>query len=152
MYQNSIKYLFKITLLGVSIFLASNSSCQKDAINGVTNVELNNYFDLALNKKVVLGKELIVDFVKVLDSRCPINAKCIWAGNVTVSLTLSNLENMKSETTLCIGQCESKFKMADTIRVNLNQTNYTVVLKDVKPYPGTKGAEDIKAILLVKKD
>jgi hypothetical protein len=65
------------------------------------------------------------------DSRCPINAVCIWRGVAIANLTFKN------------GAKEVTFKLADyTFPGFINDTtidNVRIILKKVSPYPGEDG-------------
>lgn len=148
-----MKNLFKSTLIIAGMLLMSNSSCQKDSIDGIKAAEFNLPFELNLNGKVILPKsnsELMIEFVQLADSRCPTGVQCVWAGNAIVSLMLS-VQEAKAETTLCLGQCKDGFKTSDTAKVSLNNTTYSVILQEVKPHPEKGKSVNKKAVLLVKK-
>lgn len=137
------------------ILFLSNSSCQKDSINGVQSAEFNQPFDLELNSRVILPRDnsdLMIEFVQLNDSRCPADGQCIWAGNATVNLKFAVQANAETTASLCLGQCEKQFKESDTARVNLNNISYTVILQEVKPYPGKDRTSKKKAVLIVQKD
>jgi len=82
------------------------------------------------------------------DSRCPINADCVWAGVATGSFTFKD-SSKEQEIELCLGACEvvSKPKTQD---ITLNGVAYTLELKDFTPYPGTT-KENMKATIVLTK-
>ena len=71
---------------------------------------------------------------------------------ITVNLKLSVRANAEATASLCLGQCEKQFKESDTARVNLNNISYTVILQEVKPYPGKDRTSKKKAVLIEQKD
>lgn len=71
-------------------------------------------------------------FKNVNDSRCPINANCISAGNVTTTFVI----NDKEELMLCLGQCSADtFQQVDSAVFRVNGGKYYLKLTDVSPYP-----------------
>ena len=150
---STMKNLFKSTLIIAGMLLMSNSSCQKDSIDGIKTEEFNLPFEINLNGKVILPKsnsELMIEFVQLADSRCPTGVQCVWAGNALVNLILS-VKEAKAETALCLGQCKDGFRTSDTTKVSLNNNIYSVILQEVKPYPEKEKSENKKVVLVVKK-
>jgi hypothetical protein len=56
-------------------------------------VKVGEDFDLAVGKVVrIEGKTLHVYFAQVVDdSRCPMNARCVWEGNAKIAVQLGDL-------------------------------------------------------------
>jgi len=95
-------YLFKIkeepnkhkimkNLTIVTMFLAMfcfASSCEKDEITTAIDFDLNENVEIKYEQLAQLNEvDLQLMVVEVLeDSRCPINAQCIWAGQVRLNL------------------------------------------------------------------
>ncbi|UJR11083.1 hypothetical protein I4U23_015265 [Adineta vaga] len=67
----------------------------------------------------------------IQDSRCPANVMCIWAGQATVQVSLSN-KVTSSIVDLVLGAAA-----INVAEVTLGTNVYTVTLKNVVPYPGT---------------
>lgn len=97
---------------------------------------------------VTLGDDGDVSVVvtSIEDSRCPINAICVWAGNASVKVRFSQGDN-DVEVELCIGACGNHFKETDSRKFSLNDRTYVVVLKDVRPYPATDSDEKPTVVL-----
>jgi len=59
--------------------------------NGPTEVAVDEEFTLGVGESVTIGRTgIIVTFEDMLeDSRCPINAYCVWAGNARIQLAVS---------------------------------------------------------------
>ncbi len=153
--MSGMKYIYQVMILTGGALFMSNSSCQKDSLNVMKSADFNRSFDLELNGKVVLPKEdsnLMLSFIQLNDSRCPADVQCIWAGNAAVNLRFEAKPGVEALTTLCIGQCGQQFKISDTSRVSLNNINYTVILQEVKPYPGKDRSASPKAVLMVKRN
>jgi hypothetical protein len=80
----------------------------------------------------VKGKDITICFDNLeQDSRCPVNADCIWRGIAVANFTLKN------------GTQEVKFKLANyTLAPFTNDTTINevrIILKNVTPYPGEAG-------------
>lgn len=112
--------------------------------NAVEEPTLDKEFSIKINSQAVIKNEAIkITFNKVLeDSRCPKGARCVWAGNAKVSLTVAKnndqknleLDSYEGKTSVEYQGCEIKF-------VNL------------APYPDAHKAAtgDIVVTLLVTK-
>lgn len=141
----------KTIFFASSILIMSNSSCTKEEIEGANFVSLNKNFELALNEKAVVEKKLVINLTNIADSRCPLDVQCVWAGNVTVGLTVSDFNSNKQEINLCKGDCSST-NLNDSAIVNIDNSKYTVILKEVNPLPKTKNSAEKKVTVLVTKN
>lgn len=111
--------------LGVDFAINNNSVALVDGINSQIKVEIENMYD----------------------SRCPANAICIWEGNYGVDLIVSDATQSQS-INLCNLFCGSTYTEKDTVSFNLNDNSYSIVLKDIQPYPGIdENTEPERAIL-----
>jgi hypothetical protein len=134
---------FIAVVLTVMVFV---QACKKDK-----QVQLHGTHSIGLGEKIqisVNGNTVTLTASNFNDSRCPINALCVWAGVATGSFTFK--DSSKEQTVeLCLGACEvvSKPKKQAII---LNETNYTVELTEFTPYPGTT-KENIKATIVLTK-
>lgn len=141
-------------LLSTCVLCMSNSSCSKDSIDGIRTSEFDIPFELSPDESVILPKnkkEMMISLVSMKDSRCPADVQCIWAGNAGIKIRISTGTGLVDSAELCLGQCDTKFKTADTAMLRLRDINYSVVLKSLEPYPGKGNSENKKATLLVKK-
>lgn len=141
-------------LLLTCVLCMSNSSCSKDSIEGISTSDFGIPFELSPDESVILPKnkkEVMISLVSMKDSRCPSDVQCIWAGNARIKLDISTDQGSMVSAELCIGQCDTKFKTADTTFVRLNDFKYSVILKAVEPYPGKGNPANKKALLQVKK-
>lgn len=85
----------------------------------IQDATLDKEFKIKINSQAVIQNEAIkITFNKVLeDSRCPKGARCAWAGNARVSLTLAKnsdqkiveLDNYEGKTSVEYQGCEIKF-------------------------------------------
>lgn len=105
-------------------------ACQQ---SGTSPAEL---VSLQRNQSARLSSDVTVRIDSIMDSRCPINVNCIWAGQASVALTLSK-ENATAATHLILGASTAAGKRADSTTVLLASQTYIVILRNVTPYPGT---------------
>jgi len=125
------------------------SSCEKDSI------EFDSPFELKENESIVLqgnNNGLKITLQEVNDSRCPVNALCISAGNARVKLRLSDNSGAEKLAELCLGFCDNMNNTEDNVIIRLNDISYTVVLKEVSPFPELGKKQDKKALLIIKKE
>jgi len=136
----------------IIFFFLSIAACSKDSMNGTGVAYFDILFELSPGKSVIFtkdSKELTTSLISVNDSRCPINANCISAGNAIVKLRLSDNSGSEIFTELCLGQCETLG--SDTKQFILSNFNYSITLKKVEPYPIINGSQEKKALLLIRK-
>lgn len=78
----------------------------------------------------VTDKPVAVTFNKVLsDDRCPLNTQCIWAGNATVELTVTNKNDDQQTLKLSSGDLRGDLKRKASV------FGQTVSLETVYPTP-----------------
>jgi hypothetical protein len=96
-------------------------------------------------------------FFEVSDSRCPDGVQCVWAGNATVDLALAGVTTeggFTSHVSMCLGACDTKFKLADTLDYEFTGQKYRFILNAVTPVPVkdvTTPKEGYKISLLIQK-
>ncbi len=126
------------------IILLLIASCNQDSV-WVIDIPSNQEFTLKLGEQASIDNaNLFVRFIDVVeDSRCPINARCIWAGNGKIALEIQKPN-------------------ADKITATLNTTlqpqtavyhSYEIQFKQLRPEPiaGSEiKPEDYRATLVVK--
>ncbi len=72
-------------------------------LSGPDTVALGEEFTLAVHERAVVDDALVVEFMEVpSDSRCPVEANCVWAGNavVVVETVLDGVEQVVTLNTL----------------------------------------------------
>lgn len=101
------------------------------------------------NKRTArIGQDVTITADTIMDSRCPKDVQCVWAGNARVAFTLSN-NVISQKDTLCIGDCRAPSKgNVDTILIG--NTRYKVTLLDVTPYPVANTTTKPEALLKVE--
>ncbi|NOQ74038.1 MAG: hypothetical protein GQ574_18675 [Crocinitomix sp.] len=100
----------------------------------ISGFNLGDTTSIGLNDIVLCNDDvnLFVQFDTIVsDSRCPIDANCIWAGNAEVGFSVTynkELENMNLNTNSDMETSKSVF-------------GFTFKLLNVNPYPGSEGAD-----------
>ena len=125
------------------------SSCEKDSI------QFDSPFELKETESIVLqgnNNGLTLTLQSVNDSRCPINALCISAGNARVKLRMSDNSGAETFAELCLGVCETRNNTEDSALFQLNNVSYIVILKEVNPYPEAGKKQNKKALLIIRKE
>lgn len=125
------------------------SSCEKDSI------DFDSPFELKENESIVLqgnNNGLTITLQSVNDSRCPINALCISAGNARVKLRMSDNSGAETFAELCLGFCDNMNNTEDSAIIRLNNISYTLILKEVSPFPELGKKQDKKTLLIIRKE
>ncbi|MBC7891962.1 MAG: hypothetical protein H7Y12_07125 [Sphingobacteriaceae bacterium] len=93
------------------------------------------------------GDKLTFRLVDLADSRCPANVVCVWAGEATTNVELE-LNGQKAQATLKLAG-DRKQGVSDSTNVTVGTRSFTVLLRDVLPFPGTS-SETPKATFVVR--
>ncbi|MBC8151328.1 MAG: hypothetical protein H7Z72_00290 [Bacteroidetes bacterium] len=117
-----VKISLGIFLIGLSHFKASKSA----------RTAPEDHVLLGLNETARIGTDLIVHVDSLIDSRCPADVDCFWAGQAAVTLSLSKNAETQMRRFYVAG---SALIQADSTTVQFDSTQYRIVLKDVIPYP-----------------
>ena len=147
-----MKTAYRLFLTTTFVLLLSLLACSKDPLNGTAEAYFAIPFELRIGRTVIFSKdskELTISMISVIDSRCPINANCITAGNATVKLRLSDNSGSETLTELCLGQCETSG--SDTKQITLSNVNYSITMKKVEPYPKLNDSQEKKVLFSVIK-
>ena len=137
-------------LLPVCLLLAS--TCKKEDSAGFTNIQLNTPFEIAINEKAIIqGSNTVMEITEITDSRCPAYVQCFSAGDAKLKLNITGPETNHTVLSFCIGQCENRYRNADTLAIQYQNQAYSIILSEVNPYPGT-GREKKTAVFTIKKD
>lgn len=124
----------KTILLGVIVllsFLVVFQACEKSGTKGLSST-------ITLKEKetktiAYQGKSISIVATDFKDSRCPINADCVWQGNATVKIKFKD-DVKEQDLLLCLGSCAIlSTPLPET--VTLNGTTYKIKLKEITPYP-----------------
>ena len=118
-----------IFFLAIALILAA--ACSKK--DGLLYFKLDTPFELKQGEIASWedNPDLKIHFSKVLsDSRCPIDAECVWAGRAEIEVVFSQTEG-SSETLILIMGDNSGTSYTDKAKFG----NFTVTLKAVKPEP-----------------
>ena len=117
-------------------------------------ITLNQTIPLTGSNHTDLGK---ITLVNLNDSRCPANAMCVRQGAAITTFSLEAGTGNQQDGQLFIGDfmpndARNKRNLtADTMLVQLkDKESYQLILKDVRPYPGTS-SEPAEVTFLLKK-
>jgi hypothetical protein len=85
----------------MSIFLLMVASCNQNSVR-VVDIPANQEFTLKIGEQASVDNgSLFIQFTDVVeDSRCPMNARCIWAGNGKIALEIKKTNSDKVTRTL----------------------------------------------------
>ncbi|HTM97178.1 MAG TPA: hypothetical protein VL088_00470 [Pedobacter sp.] len=142
----------KTILLGIIVVLSLLvfiQACEKSSTIGSAHTVILT--ENETKTSAFEGKNVAITATKFTDSRCPINADCVWQGNATVKVNFKD-ENKEQEITMCIGGC-------DVLSVNLPKTivlngkTYQIKLEEITPYPTLNKpiAEPSKAKIIISR-
>jgi hypothetical protein len=115
---------FKMKYISFFFVVLLFITCRRDSETSTeqNNPQLGDSFDLKIGESVsIKNEQLNFQFVTVSeDSRCPIGALCIWAGNASVVIKIYN--------------------MMDTLNTfldpkEINYGSYKITLLKLSPYP-----------------
>jgi hypothetical protein len=96
------------------------------------------------------GEPLVLKLDEVIDSRCPSDVTCVWAGNVTVNLKGSNQSEKEKMLSMCIGDCRpDPFRSKHEINATIGNVKYKLTLLDVLPYPKSSVKEEKKSAKMI---
>ena len=130
--------ILKIGVIGLFLFLLScNKNKDVDAtlkIGEITEIKLGETV-----KNSEYGLSLQVENIN--DSRCPINAICVWAGEALVKFQLATKE----------GKCNFTLKIpiSDTIKNDTIVEGVKYQLMDVLPYPGSNDEQQVQKVKIL---
>lgn len=132
MYLNNLQTLiFAIILLVFVMFLACSKKAKSSLATNVKHIEeLNPGEEKSFGNQNDFFK---VKFESLNDSRCPINARCVRAGDAIVNLAYEDAKLDKYHLTFKFG--ESSDFNPDTIKLKINNEVYRIVLESVLPHP-----------------
>lgn len=79
--------------LALPVILALLSGCASEGLLAVPVYERGQEFTLAVGKSALVGGRWLIEFTSVPeDSRCPMNARCIWEGNARVAFQIRDTD------------------------------------------------------------
>lgn len=138
---NYVKLLSGFSYVGIFFF----SACQSLDKTPFATVSIG------VNQSARLVSNVTVRADSIQDSRCPINADCLWVGQARVKLTLSK-ESESTSVWLALGRDSGPIsissKRPDSTNVLLGSSAYKVILQQVNPYPGTGNPGDVQTAIV----
>jgi hypothetical protein len=141
---NSIKYgilyAFAASVITIStlsiVFLTSTKSsdlpimayAQLSENMSQSSYSLDTPFQLKINQTAAIADtNLTIKFLKVLDSRCPSDVECFWAGQVTASFLATSHQNCSTVVNITLG--------AGSTNATKTFNGFAINLVKVDPYP-----------------
>lgn len=117
-----------IVLLTLLVFVQACEKSDSKSLIGTIILPANE------TKTVVQqDKSIAITASDFKDSRCPINANCVWQGYASVKITFKD-DVKEQDLTLCTGGC-SILAMPLPETITLNGTTYKIKLEEITPYP-----------------
>lgn len=117
-----------IALLIVLIFIQACEKTSSTSLIGTLSISENETKTVSHQ-----GKNITIKATDFKESRCPINANCIWQGYASVKITFKD-DVKEQELILCTSGCSvANIPIVD--KVTLNGTTYKLKLENITPYP-----------------
>jgi hypothetical protein len=136
-----------VFVLAISAFVACS---KKEAAQPEAMAKLEGLAYRQETSVKISGHDLRVDLNEVLDSRCPMNANCVWAGKVELKFVISD-GTYKEDVEIVFGDGE---KNSGQATFSLGGQLYELKVSEVLPYPETEkypNLEDYKVKLTIEK-
>jgi hypothetical protein len=98
--------------------------------NGIITAHLDEPFQLRINQTaIIMPDNMSIRFLDVLDdSRCPTSVACVWPGQVTISVNVTeSFPGFSSVLNLTLGPSNSN--------LSTNVDSHIIEILDVEPYP-----------------
>lgn len=147
-----MKSYYRTLAILLPFFLLVASTCKKDDSTGLRSVQLDTPFEIAINERAVIyGSNAAIEIIEIDDNRCPVDVQCFSAGDSKVKLKVTGFETNNTVLNFCIGQCDNRYRVADTVATQYQNQPYVIILSEVNPYPG-KGSEEKTAVFTIRKD
>ncbi len=131
-----------IFTLGITVFFACRSS------EGVKPGLAPNTVSVKSNQSARFPSGITVVVDTIFDNRCPIGYKCIVAGGAGASLTISLGADFQKRKLTLDGFSKAR---RDSTTVQFQNLTYTVILRDVVPYPDRIQQPEQQAIIQVSR-
>ena len=133
-----IKFSFGFLFAGVVLLYACQS---KDVFPlGPAVIELN--------KSATFHSGLTVSVDSLNDFRCPKDVYCIWQGNASARLRLT--QNQATQSVKLYVWDMPNFKYAHTADILLDGRSYRITLREVAPYPNSYTSVNASSVAVVE--
>jgi len=98
-------------------------------------IKVGEEFTLALGESVGIDqKNVIVAFEKVVeDSRCPMNARCIWEGNARIALKATEFTPGHAANTLDVAEKTHELNTSTRFSTREKITDFVIELRRLEP-------------------
>ncbi len=126
----------------VLIVLFVAVSCSRRSVS--VGEEIAKNYSLKVNEKTAVANAVIT-LKEVNDSRCPVNANCIRAGEAIAVLNVVINNNSERNINLCTGADCNARALSETYTLSSDGEKYLFKLDSITPYPG-KGSQEEKKV------
>lgn len=134
-----------VAILTLLLFFQACDKSNGTDFTGKYTIEKGETINIPQNTKLAQ-----LTFQESTDSRCPINANCVWQGAAQAKFIVKT-EQKEQTLDLCLGGCDVIAKNRKQ-KLSINGEVYFVELVELTPYPTTeKPLQTPKATLLVQK-
>jgi len=98
-------------------------------------VEMGEEFTLALGESVGIDETgVIVEFLKVIeDSRCPMNARCIWEGNARIALKATAFTAGRAKNVFDVAESPVELNTSSRFSTREKITDFSLELRRLEP-------------------
>lgn len=121
-------------LLMLCVCLAA-AACAKDKTEEPAPPKM---IELKYNDTVTAEKDLILHFVSVSDSRCPVGTNCVWPGNAEIIVELTGFGNAAA-----VLNTNPQFEQS------YEYNNHRITLKELKPDTEAEQPIDVNSYVAV---
>jgi hypothetical protein len=142
------KYLLMLIIASIAFL-----QCSDDQPELFT---LNQQLDVAEAELITLQLEndpghINLQVMEISESRCPSDVVCVRFGEAMVKVGVSGVQEILKTVDLCVGDCPQRgggVIVTDTVAVEIDNKNYSVILRDVVPYPTTTNQNQTREAIL----
>lgn len=118
-----------------SIMLATIAACNPKEDNSIPLAEQGSSTVSAKGESQfkTAGEDILVQLISVEDSRCPLNANCVWMGSASLRFKISH-KTVGTEVHVVFG---AEKRISGIQEFNLDGQTYILTVTEVLPYPDT---------------
>lgn len=128
-----IGIIYTIILMLFIILKCINIYSENKILNLEKHVNINEKFTLLINQKASINidnQKMIIKLKKIVDSRCPKDAQCIWQGEYNITIEINEIEYMLGSVMNSTENIkETKYKISYISEYELNRATFIVELK-----------------------
>lgn len=142
-----------IKLLAIMLLIGQCNDAE--ALLQGREVRFNETFMISAGEDVTVvgeGETLTLRLEEVVDSRCPTDVTCVWAGNAITNFIVGNAGEQNVGLQFCILDCRTgPIRSTHVQKQTIGGHVYEFTLLDVLPYPTTSNHDRTKEAKLIIK-